>query len=139
MTLGNVLQLNLIELKKADRLGLDTGPLRDWITFFEHWQETALMANITHPPVQRAMAQLQALSADDEARYRALARERALHDEATLLKDAEERGEKRGERRGREDTARNLLRIGLLDNAQIAQATGLSEERVQALRADAEH
>lgn len=143
VTLGNVLQLNLIELKKADRLDLDTGPLRDWITFFEHWQETALMANITHPPVQRAMAQLQALSADDEARYRALARERALHDEATLLKDAEERGErrgeKRGERRGREDTARNLLRLGLLDNVQIAQATGLSEEHVQALRADAEH
>jgi predicted transposase YdaD len=75
-----------------------------------------------------------ALSADEEARYRALARERALHDEATLLKDAEERGEKRGEQRGREDSARNLLRLGLLDNAQIAQATGLSEERVQALR-----
>jgi len=97
------------------------------------------------------MAQLQALSADEEARYRALARERALHDEATLLKDAEERGETRGLQRGRaeglsegraegrEDTARNLLRLGLLDNAQIAQATGLSEDRVQALRADAEH
>ena len=27
VALGNVLQLNLIELNKADRLGLDTGPL----------------------------------------------------------------------------------------------------------------
>ncbi len=44
----------------------DAGPLKDWIIFFEHWQESALMASITHLPVQRAMAQLQALSANDE-------------------------------------------------------------------------
>ncbi|MBK1703390.1 hypothetical protein CKO40_02190 [Halochromatium glycolicum] len=92
------------------------------------------------------MKQLKALSADEEARYRALAHERALHDEATLLKDAEERGKnlveqlgeergkRLGEQRGREDSARNLVRLGLLENAQIARATGLDEARVQALR-----
>lgn len=39
VTLGNVLQLNLIELRKADRLGLGSGPLSGWVTFFEHWRD----------------------------------------------------------------------------------------------------
>jgi hypothetical protein len=39
VTLGNVLQLNLIELRKADRLGLGSGPLSGWVTLFEHWRE----------------------------------------------------------------------------------------------------
>jgi hypothetical protein len=30
--------MNLVELNKADRLGLPPGPLRAWITFFKHWQ-----------------------------------------------------------------------------------------------------
>ena len=34
VSLGNILQMNLIELNKADRLGLSPGPLRAWITFF---------------------------------------------------------------------------------------------------------
>lgn len=34
--LGDALQLNLIEMKKADRLGLGDQNLRDWITLFEH-------------------------------------------------------------------------------------------------------
>lgn len=31
---GNILQMNLIELNKADQLGLPPGPLRAWVTFF---------------------------------------------------------------------------------------------------------
>lgn len=45
--LGNELQLNIIELKKADRLGISSETLNAWITFFEHWQEDVLMASIT--------------------------------------------------------------------------------------------
>lgn len=66
VSLGNVLQMNLIELKKADRLGLSPSPLRAWITFFKHWQEELTMATVAHEPVQQAMSRIRQLSADEE-------------------------------------------------------------------------
>tara|TARA_R110000824_G_scaffold208405_5_gene394048 strand:+ start:7235 stop:8104 length:870 start_codon:yes stop_codon:yes gene_type:complete len=88
VSLGNVLQMNLIELNKADRLGLPEGPLRAWITFFKHWQEELTMANVAHEPVERAMSRIRELSADEETRRLAFVRERALRDEVSLLNDA---------------------------------------------------
>ncbi len=90
--LGKELQLNLIELRKADKLGLSSEALKAWITFFEHWQEELTMANITYQPVQEALERVKALSADEETQRLAFVRERALHDEASLMKDAEQRG-----------------------------------------------
>jgi predicted transposase/invertase (TIGR01784 family) len=108
--LGNELQLNLIELKKADRLGLASGPLRDWISFFEHWQDEQAMAKITHEPVKTAMNRIKALSADEQARYRAFARERALSDEVTLLREAKEEGLQEGRQEGEILGQRRILR-----------------------------
>jgi predicted transposase/invertase (TIGR01784 family) len=88
ITLGNILQMNLIELNKADRLGLPEGPLRAWVTFFKHWQEELTMANVAHEPVKKAMSRIRELSADEEARRLAFVRERALRDEVSLLNDA---------------------------------------------------
>ncbi|QVL51295.1 MAG: Rpn family recombination-promoting nuclease/putative transposase [Thiocapsa sp.] len=147
VTLGNVLQLNLIELKKADRLGLTAGPLCAWVTFFEHWREEAIMAQVEHPPIQEAMNRVRALSADEQARRLAFVRERALHDEVTLLNEAQRRGEQiglekgqqigleKGRREAARQTARSLIQLGVLGDEQIAQVTGLSLEQVEALRA----
>jgi predicted transposase/invertase (TIGR01784 family) len=99
ISLGNVLQMSLIELNKADRLGLPEGPLRAWITFFKHWQEELTMANVVHEPVKRAMSRIRELSADEETRRLAFVRERALRDEVSLLNDAKREGEMTGERR----------------------------------------
>jgi len=88
VSLGNVLHMNLIELNKADRLGLPEGPLRAWITFFKHWQEELTMANVAHEPVKRAMSRIRELSADEETHRLAFVRERALRDEVSLLNDA---------------------------------------------------
>jgi predicted transposase/invertase (TIGR01784 family) len=142
VTLGNHLQLNLIELNKADRLGLPASPLRTWITFFKHWQEEFTMNAITHEPVINAMNRLRALSADEKARYLAFVRERALHDEVSFLNEAKregfeqgrEEGREEGREKGREEVARNLLMMNLLTDAQIATAAGLSEAAVKALR-----
>ncbi|MTW21256.1 hypothetical protein [Allochromatium palmeri] len=125
VTLGNIFQLNLIELNKADRLGLPPGPLRTWITFFKHWQEELTMTAITHEPVIKAMNRLRALSADEEARRQAFVRERALHDEVSFLNEAK----REGREEGREAVARNLL-----TDEQIASAAGLTEAAVNALR-----
>ncbi len=96
VSLGNVLQLNLIELNKADRLELPSSPLRTWITFFNHWQEELIMATIAHEPVIKAINRLRELSADEEARRLAFVRERALHDEVSFLNEARREGRQEG-------------------------------------------
>jgi len=53
--LGKELQLNLIEMRKADKLNLSSGALNAWITFFEHWQEELTMADIAYQPVKDAL------------------------------------------------------------------------------------
>jgi hypothetical protein len=40
---------------------------------------------------------------------------------------------------GRLETARNLLKLGVLSDVQIAQVTGLSGEQVRALREADQH
>jgi predicted transposase/invertase (TIGR01784 family) len=125
-----LLQLTLIELKKADRLRRGADALAQWVRFFEHWREEKTMSEIEHAPVQRAMNRVRELSADERARRLAFVRERALHDEVSLLKEAREEGREEGRR----ETARNLIALGALTDAQIAQATGLSVEQVEALR-----
>lgn len=101
------------------------------------------MAQVEHPPIQEAMNRVRALSADEQARRLAFVRERALHDEVTLLKEAQRRGEQIGEQIGLEkgrreaarETARSLMQLGVLSDGQIAQVTGLGLEQVEALRA----
>lgn len=131
VTLGNILQMNLIELNEADRLGLPSGPLLDWITFFKHWQEELTMAKVAHEPVQQAMNRIRQLSADEEARRLAFVRERALRDEVSLLNDAK--------REGREEVVRSMILKTEMDDAVIADLTGLTEQEVRTLRAEVKH
>ena len=155
VSLGNILQMNLIELNKADRLGLSPGPLRAWITFFKHWQEELTMATVTHEPVKQAMNRIRELSADDEARRLAFVRERALHDEVSFLNEAKREGREEGReegraegrevgraegrQEGRQEFAQNLITMNLLTDEQIAAASGLTAAEVQALRDAVKH
>lgn len=107
--LGDSLQLNLIEMKKADRLGLSNQNLSDWITLFEHWQEETRMASIHHDAVKEVQGYIQELSADEESRRLAFVRERAQRDEATLLKEAEARGRQEGEVKGEAKLLKRLI------------------------------
>jgi len=142
VTLGQELQLNLIELRKADRLQEAGGALGAWITLFEHWQEDETMSRIADPPVRAALDKLKTLSADAQARRLAFVRERALHDEVSLLKDAREEGWEEGREAGREEgrtealrlTAINLISRTGLDDAAIAAITGLGVDDLAALR-----
>lgn len=64
--------MNLIELKKADRLGLPQGPRRTWVAF-----PGALEGEIdtTYEPVRKAMERLKELITDKGTRRLALVRE----------------------------------------------------------------
>jgi hypothetical protein len=102
--------LNIIELPKADRLGVAASDLAAWVAYFKHWRENTTMNQITHPPVQEALAHLQALSADAETRRRAFVRERALRDEISELQGARREGREEGIQQGLDSERRMLLR-----------------------------
>ena len=97
------------------------------------------MAGQSYQPVKDAMNRIKQLSADEETRRLAFVRERALHDEATLLKEAKEQGLQQGREETKRETASKLIQLGMLNDTQIAETTGLVETDVQALRAEAEH
>ncbi|MBC7192822.1 Rpn family recombination-promoting nuclease/putative transposase [Marinobacter sp.] len=143
VSLGNILQMNLIELNKADRLVLPDGPIRAWITFFKHWREELTMADVEHEPVKKAMSRIRELSADEEARRLAFVRERALRDEVSLLNDAEKRGRMEGRMEGRTETMRetacNLISRTEMDDMMIAEISGLPVESVAKLRSETKH
>ena len=121
----------MIELPKADRLlaARSTEPLASWVTFFQHGQDEAIMSSITHPPVQQALDELKRLSADEEAQHLAMLRERALRDEASFVRDAKAEGLTEG----RTEVARRLIARLDLDDAAIAELTGLGEDEVSRL------
>jgi len=87
------LQLNLVELPKAERLHPTVNPiLAQWIIYFRHWHEETIMRQIQHPPIQKAYQHLQALSGDEQARREAFVRERALRDAVTMESAAKAEG-----------------------------------------------
>ncbi|MBB1486194.1 DUF4351 domain-containing protein [Oceanospirillum sediminis] len=145
--LGKELQLNLIEMRKADKLNLSSGALNAWITFFEHWQEELIMADIAYQPVKDALQRVKDLSADEEAQRMAFVRERARYEEASLLKDATDNGMEKGieigERKGQIELLTRLLnrRFGELpdwvsDKLESAETEDLAQWSENILFAD---
>jgi len=107
--LGDELQLNIIEMRKADRLKLASHELADLVTFFEHSQEESIMNQMTSVPIQQAMAQLKALSADAATRQIAWNRERALISEITERRAEREEGRQEGRQEGTLKTQITML------------------------------
>ena len=99
------------------------------------------------------------ISADEEERRLAFVRQRAMHDEATLLKEAREGGFEQGVEQGIEkgiekgieqgieqgrhvqmrETALKLIAQTEMDDAMIAELSGLSVDQVEQLRLKANH
>ena len=133
--LGDELQLHVVELRKADRLlkrraaaGADADADADdslaaWVAFLEHWQEVETMSEVQYPPAREAMKKLRELSSSEEERYRAIARERALIDEASLRWEATE-GKEEARREGRAEGRAE----GQQEGRSLAKAQTLSRQ-----------
>ena len=95
-----------------------------------------------NPAIHKAFTFLEELSADEIERQRAEIREKALKDEATFLDDAKQKGRAEGIEEGTNATAKltaqTLLSMQVLSLKQIAEATRMSLEEIEALQASQE-
>ena len=122
------IQIYFLELTKLSKYS-DNDSLYNWLMFISgDSREEMVKVAKTDSNIDKAFEILETISLSREERAAYLSREMALHDEATRLSDAEERGEKRKAI----EIANNLLDI--LDDETIALKTGLSIEEVKALR-----
>ena len=126
--LGSELQLTVIELRKADRLGQLQGAPGDWVRFFQHWQEDNIMAEVTHEPVKKAMGSIRKLSADEEARRLAESLEWGRINWNLSIGSARREGLEEGREQGLRSTLQRLLtrRFGELPdwaNERLVEAT----------------
>jgi len=95
------------------------------------------MSQLSYPPVQQALNMLKDLSADAETQHRALVRERALHDERTLLQAAEQKGKLEGKLEGKIEGKQEALTLMVASGSAEARARAildLSMDRTQAGR-----
>jgi flagellar biosynthesis/type III secretory pathway protein FliH len=115
------------------------------VAFLEHWKEARTMSDVQYAPVQEAMKRLEQLSLSQEERFRALARERALLDEATLRWEATEgkaqarregvaEGRVEGRSRAKAETLTRLLthRFGALPDWAEPLIASASETQLDA-------
>ena len=92
------------------------------------------MSAIVDAPVQQALTKLRAISADDEARRLAAARERALSIERTELHLARQEGEAIGQARGEAVGEARGRSEGRAEGEAVGEARGRSEGRAAAIR-----
>ncbi|AIQ63144.1 hypothetical protein PSTEL_08600 [Paenibacillus stellifer] len=132
------IEIHFLELPKLDDAIPSNGGLENWLLFLKgvdttHWE----VLKMNEPGLEKAMDTLQYLSQDSEARRLYEARQKYLHDEASMLEGAKQAGMKAGMQEGMKagikEVAKNMLALNL-DIATIAKATGLSEQEILALK-----
>ncbi|WNS42074.1 Rpn family recombination-promoting nuclease/putative transposase [Paenibacillus sp. MMS20-IR301] len=121
------IEVHFLELPKLDEHSVPSeGGLINWLLFLKgadtsQWE----VLKMNEPGLEKAMDTLQYLSQDSEARRLYEARQKYLHDEASMLGSAKLAGIK--------EVARNMLDLNL-DITTIIKATGLTEQEINALR-----
>jgi len=130
MMLTDDIEVHFLELLKLDDCIPLQGGLENWLLFLNgvdttHWE----VLKMNEPGLEKAMDTLQYLSQDSEARRLYEARQKYLHDEASMLEGAKQAGMQAGIK----EVARNMLALNI-DVATIAKATGLTEQEIDSLK-----
>lgn len=130
--LTDVMEVHFLEIPKLyENQDLDENDgLTQWMMFLESRSKEVLdMLAEKNTDIKKAYSILQVMSKDKEARALYLAREMALHDEATRIEEAEERGKKEGSI----IIAKNLINLGI-NEEDVIKATGLSKEEIKIIK-----
>jgi predicted transposase/invertase (TIGR01784 family) len=114
--------------------------MEEWLYFFNNAEketEETMAQNYTNPMVLRAYDILESLSADQQTRMIAEAREMAILDERSILASAEKKGVEKGRNEGRDESkkemAHKLRSMGILTKEQISKITGFSVQDIEKL------
>ena len=131
--------LHIFELPKFGKLmksGQMSDAMSEWLRFLSHahQEDETMRMTYKNPAIHKAFGILESLSADEESRYLAEMREKALKTERTDLNAAERRGIQKGWTENAIRTAENLLKMGILTTEQISQATGLGKKEILKIR-----
>ena len=135
--------LHLFELPVFDKQRRATdklAKLEEWLWFFNHAheeKEETMRTHYANQKIHKAFNLLETLSADEKVRILAEERAKALTNEISIIgserRAARREGEIIGQRKKAIETARNLLKIGVLSANQIADATGLEPAEINKL------
>jgi predicted transposase/invertase (TIGR01784 family) len=134
IVLTDKLEFHILELCKIPKSEDDRKVWR-WLRFLSaRTEEEFIMLQQTYAELQKPVARLMEMSADEIVRHQKDAWDRARRDEEARNRLAEARGRAEGKAEGRAEVALNLLQEGLPVSV-IAKATGLSPEEIAALPA----
>ena len=126
------LEIHTLELPKVPPVSDDT-ELWKWLRFLAAKTKGDFeMVSKSSPVMAKAVAVLQELSADEQARQIAESREKFRRDQDARWKDAEKRGRTKGRTEGRVEMIQNMHQKGFT-LAQIAKASELSLAEIKRL------
>ncbi len=113
--------IHFFELKKISRKPDPKNRKELWLQYInaDKEEELAMIENTNVPIMQKAVRVIYDMSEDTRMREMARMREKALHDEATYLKEAREEGKAEGRAEAMESFAAKL------------RARGMSEEEIR--------
>lgn len=118
----------MIELPKLDEQAVPIdGGLINWLLFLKGADKSKWeVLTMREPTLKKAMTTLEFLSQDEEARRLYEARQKYLHDEASMLEGARTEGVAKGKL----EMAKKLFSKGI-DIKLIAETSGMSEEEIR--------
>lgn len=142
---SDILEINTLELPKTPKEDKENERLVDWLQFFQADREEELtMLAKKSETMNKAVAIIKELSADEKVRYEADMRERAIRDYNSAMYGAHKQGLEEGIEQGREqgieqgekqakiEMAKAMLKQGM-DFKTVASISGLSQEEVDSL------
>ncbi|QAV17898.1 hypothetical protein PC41400_09545 [Paenibacillus chitinolyticus] len=141
------IEVHFMELSKLDEKAAPVeGGLINWLLFLKGVDKTNWeVLKMNEPTLKKAMDTLEFLSQDREARRLYEERQKYLHDEASMIEWATEKGMAKGMAQGMAkgiaegeqkkaiQIAKNMLALGLQVSV-IAKASGLTEAEVESLK-----
>lgn len=135
ITLIDDIEIHIMKLSKLNTQNIpNEGGLLNWLLFLKSEDTTNWeVLKVNEPALGKAMTALEYLSQDAEARRLYEMRQKALHDEASMLEGARTEGESIGNLKGKMEVAANLINMGM-DVPAVSKATGLPVEELNKLK-----
>jgi predicted transposase/invertase (TIGR01784 family) len=125
--LSDKLDIHFFELTKIAKAVDKDDKTQLWLQLInaETEEEFEMLTQTGVEPIKKAVYTLHQMSEDEKIRELARVREKALHDEASMMAGAE--------RRGKTEVARNALGMGFKTD-EIVKLTGLTHDEIERLK-----